>query len=177
MAQLCPHCSVENPDDAAFCGSCGKALPGFAPAGPRVVTGDENAATAAGQQLQAAELDRQRRKAFGVLLAVAIIQAAGGLIMLALASQQLEVKAVAYVVVLGIAAIFLALSVWARSSPLPAFIVGLVVFCTIHLYDALQDPSAIIRGILMKIVVIVLLIKAIQAGIRHRELMRNRSLS
>lgn len=178
MAQLCPHCSVENPDDAAFCGSCGKAVPASMSGGPRVVTTTGYASTGAGEALQLQELDRHRRKAFGVLLAVAILQAVVGGVVIAIGgigNLEIEANAIAYVTIFGLAVIFLALSIWARYSPLPAAIVGLVLFCTVHLLDAIADPTAIVRGILVKIIVIVLLIQAIQSGIRHREIMRKRA--
>ena len=49
-------------------------------------------------------------------------------------------------------------------------VTGLVVFVTLHLVEAVMDPTSIIRGILIKIIVIVLLVSAIQAGIKYRRL-------
>jgi hypothetical protein len=178
----CPHCSVENPDGAAFCGSCGKALPDASAGGPRVVTAADYATTGAGKQLQIGELDRQRRKAFGILLAVAILQAIGGVIILAagravgVGTENVVVNPLVYGIVFGLAFVFLVLSLWARKSPLPASIVGLVVFCTVHLLDAVANPLTLLNGILVKIIIVVLLIQAIMAGVRHREALRQQSM-
>ena len=68
--------------------------------------------------------------------------------------------------------VFFALYFWARKQPLPASIVGLLVYVTMHLLDAIADPTAIARGIIMKIIIIAILVNAIQAGVKYRQLQR-----
>jgi len=174
----CPHCQVPNPAGATFCGSCGKALPASAPQSPRVLSVDDFAATKAGREPQTEELARQSKKAAGALLAVAILQTVFAVLILVgaklLPSQDanVEIDPVAIVFTFGLSAIFFGLYLWARRNPLPAAIVGLVLFVTVHLVDALFDPMAIVRGIIVKIIVIVVLARAISAGAKHRRLVQ-----
>ena len=172
----CPHCGAANPSTGAFCEACGKALPSAAPASPRVMTSaDGFAATGAGRNLQSEELHKQAKKAAGALLAVAIIQAAfGALFVFALMPREVpaETRNIILVSVFGIAAVFFALYFWARKQPLPASIVGLILFVTVHLLDAVADPAALVRGLLMKIIIIAILVNAIQAGVKYRQLQR-----
>lgn len=174
----CPHCGADNPLNAAFCTTCGKALPDQAAgAGPRIVEGDAVAGTSAGRSLQEEELRKQAKRAAGALLAVAILQWVFGAILLfagQAASGRLgggvELNPIVYAVVFGIGVIFFVLFLWARRNPLPAAITGLVLFVSVHLLDAVADPSALVRGIIVKIIIVVVLARAIAAGVRHRKL-------
>ena len=65
QVNTCPHCGAANPAGAAFCESCGKALPSGVASTPRVVGGDAIASTAAGQQLQGEQLQKQAKRASG----------------------------------------------------------------------------------------------------------------
>lgn len=174
----CPHCSTANDPDSRFCESCGKALPDPRSAEPRVVNGSEIAASRTGQAVQSEALDAQARKAAGALLAVAILQAIFGAILLftargaALGDPDLEVDAFVIGSVCAVAALFFGLYLWARRNPLPAAIVGLVVYATLHLLEAVADPSSIARGIIVKLIIVIVLVKAIQAGMQHRRLLR-----
>src|SRR4051812_37845973 len=69
----CIHCGAPNPAGAAFCGSCGKALPVSA-SGPKVLTGNEMPTSAAGAKLVSEELTKQMKSAANTLLAVGILQ-------------------------------------------------------------------------------------------------------
>ncbi|HYE31895.1 MAG TPA: zinc ribbon domain-containing protein [Methylomirabilota bacterium] len=166
----CPHCGAQNDSLAAFCGACGKALPDSRASGPRLVTAelpDSNAA----RQLVGEELKAHVKKAKGALLAVAIIQTIFALIFFPVARSNPEIASFVPFVVLAIAAIYWALFVWAGHNPLPAAIVGLVLYVTIHLLDAIADPSQLARGILIKILIVVALSRAINAGIKYRRLL------
>src|SRR5687768_9367380 len=77
----CPHCGAATPP-GAFCESCGKALPSAVPTTPRVVTGDVLPQSAAGQQMLGEELAKQTKKAAYALLAVGVIQATCGAVLL-----------------------------------------------------------------------------------------------
>jgi hypothetical protein len=187
MTVSCPHCSAANPAGSAFCESCGKALPGAISGSPRVVTSGAVASTSAGLKLQSDEAHKQAMKAANALLAVAIIQTIlGGVVYAIMASNpRAQGMSVSLVVIFGVAALFWGLYIWARKNPLPAAIVGLAVYATLSLIDfvagfaamanssgsdtALNNP---LRGIVMKIIIIVVLVKAIQAGLLHRKLMQ-----
>jgi hypothetical protein len=181
-AITCPHCQAVNAPDAQFCEACGKAVAASVGAGgPRIVQEGEYAATDAGAALQSDLLQKDLKKTTGALLAVAILQVVVGTFVVVVSSGR-EVlgtqakaanPAVPALSVYTIGAIFFGLYFWARKSPYPAAIVGLVVFVTVHLLDALVDPAALLRGIVVKVIVIAVLVNAIKAGARHRELLRH----
>jgi peptidoglycan/LPS O-acetylase OafA/YrhL len=145
-----------------------------------VVTAGTSGASSTGRQLLGDELKKKMRKASGALLAVAILQTILGPVMLMMAKADAERKAgagavfeiqpLAYAIVFGVAAAFFALYVWSRVQPFAAAIVGLVLFISIWLMDVIADPTMIAKGILIKIIVIVVLVKAIQAGSEYRKL-------
>jgi len=175
MSQLsCPHCQALYQPDARFCESCGQALPASTGGGPRVVEAGGFAASDVGRNLQSEELRKKAKTASGALLAVAILQTLGALVLPALLSSTGEAareEVVVMAVILGvIAAIFYGLWLWARQSPYPAAIVGLVLLVSLWLLDALIDPTALVRGIIIKIIILVVLIRAVKAGAEHRAL-------
>lgn len=179
----CPHCGAEGAADAAFCASCGKAMPASVGTRPRIVHSTDYATSRAGQIIQAEELARHARKASGALIVVGILQAVFGTFLVVMAGviaarqdaeQDFSVGATA-IVVYGIAVLFLGLGLWARRNPLPAAITGLVVFVTVHALDAVADPTALIRGIVVKVIIVLILIRAVSAGTRYQALMRSLS--
>jgi hypothetical protein len=181
----CPHCAAPNAAGAAFCVACGKALPSAAGAGPRVVGYDSIPVTSTGQQVMGDQLRKEMNKASIALLVVAVIQTLLGPVALYMAKSQMEremgqevvIQPIGWVMVFGIAAAFFALFFWARVQPLPAAMVGLILFVTIHLLDAVGDPQALVRGIIMKVIVIAVLINAIKAAIRYKKLREGMSPS
>src|SRR3982751_2208343 len=132
-AITCPHCGAANPSGAAFCESCGKALPSAAPSGPRVVTGDMLPTSAAGTALVTDELVKQQKQASTALLVVAVLQMVCGAIAVviisnvnnrggAAATPVAGTAVLLLAIQLGVAAIFFGLYFWSRKSPLPASI-------------------------------------------------------
>jgi hypothetical protein len=177
--QSCPHCGSPNDAGATFCAACGKALPTFA-SGPRVVTADTAGASAGGRQLLADELKKKMKRSSVALLVVAIVLTIFGPVELMMEKERLERQAgpgavfviptLAYVITFGLAGGFFALWAWSRVQPFPASIVGLVLLVSIWGLAAVDDPSSIAKGIILKIFVIAALVKAIQAGAEHRKL-------
>ena len=176
MAQVtCPHCGVLNANAGSFCESCGKALPAVFTSGPRVVSGTAIAGTAVGQRLQSGELQKSARRSAGALLAVAILQMLAGFLIMNLLPKNFEQKTLVLGMLFGIGVVFFGLAGWALKQPLPAAIVGLALYITLWLVDIVADPTAIARGILLKLIIIAVLVRAIQAGLQHRKLMQEAS--
>jgi hypothetical protein len=184
---ICPHCSASNPSNAQFCESCGKALPNLSATGPRIVDGTAFATTTAGQKLQADELNKQAKKAAGALLAVAIIQTivCGALILIASSNKRMNVmfQNNAFLGIIGSALIFWLLYCWARVQPLPAAIVGLVLYATLVTINVIVSVSRLstpgatggtgFGGIgigWLDIVILIVLAKAISAGSKYRKM-------
>jgi hypothetical protein len=194
---LCPHCGVERSDQSAFCESCGKALPSALPSGPRIVGDNDIAQTTAGRNLQTEDLHKQIKKAVNALLAVAIIQTVVGLLVfgasqitnshvISPASQ--NILSIGTIICLTLAAVFWGLYSWSQSQPLPAAIVGLVIYGTlagVNIFTALSHPTLHPtlqqRGAVgpqgigigwVDIMILAALIRAISAAITYRKLLR-----
>jgi hypothetical protein len=171
----CPHCNAENHNFSSFCGTCGKALPGSIQSGPHIITGAAMPSTGAGRQLVSEELQKHLKKAKGALLAVAIMQSIFGLIIFGVTKATLPaghgLPPILFITIFGIAVVFYGLYAWARHNPLPAAIVGLTVFVTLHLIDGMVDPAQLARGIFVKIIIVAILVQGIQAGIKYKRLL------
>ena len=187
----CPHCGAANPYGSTFCSSCGKALPTGMPSGPRVLGGQDFATTAAGQKLQGDELQKTAKKAAGALLAVAIISTIATCLFFVLmnnmrgaAGPGVPVVNPLMIAIMGaVTLVFWGLWFWARVNPLPAAIVGLVLYGTLIAINVVTSVSQMgetgARGGLgigcIDIIIIGVLIQAIQAGVKHRKLMRQQA--
>ena len=204
----CPHCGAANPYGAAFCESCGKALPPPVQAGPRVLYGNQAAVTSAGVHVQTEELRAQTKKASQALLLVAVLTTIGAaliaVVVFNMPSRPGEVVIISpadAVINIAVAAIFWGLFFWARKNPLPAAIVGLVLYVTLTVVQIVgvailmrevreqQERNAAVRGeqppaasnnpipggmcgMWLRILIIVMLVQAITAGVKHRKLLR-----
>jgi hypothetical protein len=59
---------------------------------------------------------------------------------------------------------------WAKKSVLPAMLVALAVFATVHVASAMMDPKTIVQGIYIKIFAIVVLTRGVRAALAARKL-------
>lgn len=156
----CAQCSHSNARDSKFCEACGVSL------------ADVAAKERAGDEIEAEGLLSQVKQAQTAMLLVAGVQLLAAVFLLV--TDQIDGTIMA--VMLGIGAGYVGLWAWCKSNPLAASIVGLVVFLSLHVTEAIVDPSTIYKGIVLKIIVITILARAIRAGIKHREFVRERGL-
>lgn len=61
---------------------------------------------------------------------------------------------------------------WAKTQPFPAAVVALVLFVTVQGINAALDPETIYQGLIVKVLFLVALIKAVQAGSQANRLRR-----
>ncbi|TNF38611.1 MAG: zinc ribbon domain-containing protein [Deltaproteobacteria bacterium] len=113
-------------------------------------------------------------RARGWILAVGILYTVSALIYVAVGRFGEEERNLVLGLNLGLSAIHVGLYFWARTSPFPAAIVALALFVTLHLTEAVIEPSSLVRGILIKILFLVALIKAVQAGLQVKRLVTQR---
>jgi hypothetical protein len=93
----------------------------------------------------------------GWILAICIMQFLGGLVMFGISASNAGTTGggvAVLVTTMSLAAIFFGLWLWGRKSPFPALLTALIVFVSFHLLDAVFDPMAILRGIIVKIIVL-----------------------
>lgn len=76
------------------------------------------------------------------------------------------------VVNLLVAGLMTVLWVWARRAPLPAIACAFALFLVVHVGSAMIDPSSIPKGILIKVLAIVILGKGLKAAVEARAVMR-----
>lgn len=188
---LCPHCGASNLDAGAFCQSCGKALPSAIPGGPRIVSADALPTSAVGQRLVSDELVKTQKRASTALLVVAILTTVGAAIVFAItgaARQHLSADLaralqIAVLIQSLVCVLFWGLWFWSRKAPLPAAIVGLVIYATliaINVISAMSqlaaNPNGPKRGFggigvgILDIIILILLVRGIQAGLKHKRL-------
>jgi hypothetical protein len=110
----------------------------------------------------------------GWILAVAILQFIGGLVMFGMTVSKTSTSnpeaIAALVFMLLLAGIFFGLWLWGRKAPFPALLTALIVFVSFHLLDAVLDPLSLLRGIIVKVIVIAGLCAALKkAYVAKRE--------
>ena len=76
-----------------------------------------------------------------------------------------------------LAAVFLALGGWAKNKPVVALISGLVLFILVQLIAIVEDPTNIFKGIILKIVVIIYLVKGLQSAIEAEKIKKEHNIS
>lgn len=164
------------------------ALPTAIPTPPRIVTGNEPTAAGVGQ-IQIPHADSLRlhaKKGEIAILAVAIIQTVVGILALVRSSHTLAQNTMLITTVASfvLAAMFWGLYSWSQSQPLPAAIVGLVIYGTTMGLSITFSLKRLAHGMAAKpgvsalgiswvdIMVIMALIRAVYAGVWHRRLLQ-----
>jgi hypothetical protein len=144
------------------------------------------AATAIGQIVQGGELRRRAKKAEIAILAVAIIQTIVGIVTFVVASRGPAHRQTMLLVVgaFAVAAVFWGLFAWAQNQPLPAAIIGLVVYGTLLGLNVTLSIARMSHGARgnagigglgvgwVDVLVISALVRAIAAGAAHRKLLQ-----
>lgn len=100
----------------------------------------------------------------GWILALAILQVIGSIIVFAISRNTMEPLAagIMLAILLGLAAIYFGLWFWAKKSPFPALLTTLIIFLSFHLLDAVVEPANLFRGIFIKIIFVVGLATALK---------------
>lgn len=180
---ICPHCSAPNAAPGKFCVACGRALPSAVKLAPRVISGKSKdfAESSAGQAMQMDELGKQARSASQILMVLGTLSGifGGMLFLLSLSMNPADdreigpgLMKITGVTLLVLSAIYFSLAFWAKKSPLPASITGLVLYTSLAVVDLVAAPTVAAPGIIVKIIIIAALAKAVTAGVKHRELSR-----
>jgi uncharacterized membrane protein len=71
---------------------------------------------------------------------------------------------------LVLAVIMAGLWVWGKKAALPAIIAALAVFVTVHVANALVEPTTIVQGLAIKIIGTVILVRGVRSGLEARRI-------
>lgn len=112
--------------------------------------------------LDTREYDAKVKSAQNAIFVVAGIQVVFGIIMAFVGPEELRNIEIGIAVVIG--AIFFGLGLWCKRKPLVAIIIALVLYAALLLLDAIYNPSTLIKGVIVKVAVIVYLVKGINAA-------------
>jgi hypothetical protein len=123
-------------------------------------------------ETEAAALHQQASKAAGAMLLVALVQFLAGAIFYFVPDRRFVDSQQSFVTgfVLGIGVLYLLFYFWALAQPLPAAFTGLTIYLLMLVADTIYDPSSLWRGIVVKIVVVLMLWRAIAAAMRYRSI-------
>lgn len=83
-----------------------------------------------------------------------------------------EIKWIVIGIYVFIAAVFAGFAFWAKYNPYSALLTAIIFFVALHVASAILDPLSIVKGIILKIVAIVLLINGIRNAKEARDLKR-----
>ena len=92
------------------------------------------------------------------LYVISAIQVVFGVVQYAIADDK-EIGLVVAIVEAGIGVLFFLFALWSYKKPATAFMTALVTFVVIHIGSAIIEPTQIYKGIILKILVIVALVK------------------
>ena len=116
---------------------------------------------------KAAEAPRQIKSARNTLFVIAGLAFLTGLFFYGIADDM------ATLIAGGILAIvYLVLGYWSQQKPLIALVLGLLVYVTNMVINAIIEPETIYKGIIIKVVIIAFLIKGINSAMELRKSMR-----
>lgn len=115
-----------------------------------------------GGDADTSEYDAKVRKARNWLFAVAAIQLIVGIIELVNTPDDLKMIVLAIHGV--IVAIFVSLALWSNKRAYEALLTAIIAYALIYIAGGLLDPMNFIRGIIIKIFVVIALINGIKAA-------------
>ena len=183
---LCPHCADPTESKAAFCASCGLAVTATFAGGPSLLEGDELAKTPVGRRLQHATLGQYCLSVANTLITIGAIQLFFCGLLFFLARKNSSAEGMFIVIALGMLGIlFVLLGVWAYKAPLPAGIIGLVLYTTLCVLYWIEQISLMGQksvgnpnvenksfgiGFIIQLIIIGYLIKGIKAALTRRKL-------
>jgi hypothetical protein len=180
---VCPHCGSQTLASAAFCESCGKAVSSGS-AGPRIVGNAAQATSGASAKLMADGLKKYTKRAMTTLIVLGCLQLVIAAVFYSISTggpvANRGAMQTAALVTAGLGVVFLGLGFWARSSPLPATVVGTVLYGSLIMLNVVNwanQPGGA-RGLpvgLLDIIIVAFLLKGIQAALEYRKLTSGKS--
>lgn len=167
MPAICPHCRAAMRPDASTCGACGKQ-----PVTDRWEIGANLAlaTTRVGRKMQAEQFQAESRLAFVLLLGLALLESAAfaGLALLGTSARTASVSNALFWYTGFSATIALVAALWSRRDTYAAGIVALVANAAALSLGFAFDPTDLLRGLPIKLVVLAVAARVLIAGVRTR---------
>jgi hypothetical protein len=159
----CAYCSEPIEPGDAFCIHCGFPLQG---------TEEEQRSFRTGRMLKEDELDEMKRK---VRSAYITIFALSGLFFLAgiyyFASLEPYQNPGAVLLVNWIVCfVYIGLGLWCRTQPVSAIISGLIFYAIITVLNAIESPSTLVSGIILKVIILGFLITGLNSAYKAQQI-------
>jgi hypothetical protein len=167
-AVQCLHCKASNDpiETAGYCEECGRKLPVNDLGRDAFAFRDESYRPA--RRGDSPEMARAKTRASNTLFVIAVLQVLSGLLMFVLLSGHGGVDGEVMVLALGevlvYTVVFALLGWWARYMPLPASLIGLVIYVLASLVQLAAAPDLIGKGIIIKVAICAALISAVVAS-------------
>ena len=115
--------------------------------------------------------DKSIKQARNVLFAVASIEIIFGIFSGMRLSGDDALYSIAITTAIGL--VFLALGFWTKNKPYSAIVTGLIFYVSIIVVSATIDIATLFRGVIMKLIVIVYLVKSINDAREAQETKKN----
>lgn len=166
----CRACGSTVNEQDQFCTSCGFPLKG---------TDEEQNLFISARHFrknQVHELRRKIKNAQTTLFVLAGLFFVVGIIYYFISGQN-DLAFAVMITNLILAAVFLALGGWAKNKPVVAIISGLVLYILVQLISIVEDPTNIVKGIIIKIVVIVYLVRGLQSAMEAEKIKKEHNIS
>jgi len=152
----CQHCSAANNEDSKFCVSCGFPVKGDEADQKRFLSAKKV------KEINLEEYDGKIKSAKTTLFVISGFTAVFGTVIACLGPD--ENKILLIVINLIIAGIYLALGFWCKKKPFAAILSGLIIYISLILVNAVDDPKTIYQGIIMKGVIVAYLVKGLKSA-------------
>lgn len=162
---LCRCCSENTNADDQFCEHCGYPLKG--------TDVEQNTFINARQYRQhyMQELNKKIKSAGTTLYVLAGLMLLMGLVYFFANTDNNSSSAVLITYAI-VAIIFLLLGFWSRQQPVAAIISGTVLYLLIVIIDMIADPSTIIKGVIIKALIVIYLVKGMYSAFEAQHLRR-----
>lgn len=156
----CENCNTNHPPDKKFCSECSFPIQG---------TEDEKTSfrlTVGSRKRLLKDAEEKVKGAKTMIYVAAGLFFISGLILF-VANDDVE----SFVMNLVISLIYLILASWSNRNPFGAIVTAFAIYITIQVLAAFVDPTNIVRGIILKFIIIAAFVKGIRSAIEARSIM------
>lgn len=166
----CPSCGNLIAEQDQFCSKCRFPLTGSDEEQKQFLSKRSY------QKSELKELSKKTKNAQTTLYVLAGLFFVIGVIYYFLNGQN-DIAFVVLITNLILTAEFLALGGWSKSRPVASIISGLVLYVLVQILSSIDDPANIFKGIIIKVVIIVYLIKGLISAMEVERIKKEQNIS